>query len=292
MPIETSEDIDARLETLYGIVDWRAQTGLLHVAAIESALRRVLIPGSAAPPSETDRFVLGFARARAEALISTGAILRAEPDLVHTYAEDVRAQRAFEVWRAERLGLAAPPELILLSASGDFPQDHPALRAAERGVVWTTPAGADRLGERAGSLDVRASDSAAGVLGEVVGWLRRQQRARTILVEAGPTAADAMYCGGSHEAPTKASASGSAGKNRRHVVRCDELLLSRFESAPSADALGPPFISADRLQQHFGPPKSAWPSTRTGSAGEGAWRFERYRAEPVGDPNSRSGNPG
>lgn len=278
MLIETAEDIDARLESIYGKVDWRRMPGLLHVAAIESGSGFVLIPGPSAPPSETDRFVLGFARARADALVSTGAILRAEPELVHTYAENRKAQRAFEVWRAERLGLSAPPELILLSASGEFPRDHPALAAAVGGVVWTTESGAARLGDRVGPLGVRVGDGASSALAGVVRWLRSAGRARTIAVEAGPATSDAMYRAAPPAFSADRASSGSPASDDVGAVRCDELLLSRYGAKVSAAALGPPFISEARLQHHFGAALSVAPRLESEGSREEPWRFERYRA--------------
>ena len=66
MSASPTSGLDARLCALFGDdVDWRAATGLLHVLAIGASPRLPIAVGPGAPESATDRFVLGFARARA-----------------------------------------------------------------------------------------------------------------------------------------------------------------------------------------------------------------------------------
>ena len=138
--------IAERANALYGQVDWTAATGLLHVASIHGPSSRTLAIGSASPPSPTDRFVLGLARARADVLVTTGSILRAEPDLVHRYAEQVGDDRAMGEWRRRVLGAEAPPRLLVLSATGRFRTDHPAF-VSGAGWIWTTQEGARGIGD-------------------------------------------------------------------------------------------------------------------------------------------------
>ena len=134
--------VEERIARLYGDdVDWCTATGRLHVAAIHAASERVLAIGPAAPPSETDRFVLGLARARADVIVTTGSILRAEPELVHRFAETPQADAAFAAWRRSVLGRADPPRLLVLSASGDLPKAHPAF-AASTGASFVAPSSA------------------------------------------------------------------------------------------------------------------------------------------------------
>ena len=80
-------EVDRRVAALYGEVDWRGARGVLQVAAVADRAWVAIAIGPAAPSSATDRFVLGFARARSDAIVTTGAILRAEPDLVHELSD-------------------------------------------------------------------------------------------------------------------------------------------------------------------------------------------------------------
>ena len=62
-----------RVARLYSSdVDWRSASGRVHVAAIHHASGCALAIGPSAPRSASDRFVLGFARARADVIVTTG----------------------------------------------------------------------------------------------------------------------------------------------------------------------------------------------------------------------------
>lgn len=251
-----TRDLDHRLDALYGAVDWTAASGVLHVAAIASESHRVIAIGPAAPASATDRFVLGAARARADAIVTTGAILRAEPELRHELSPDPEEDRAWQRWRRERLGRERPPWLVVLSASGAIPRSHPALEAARGGLVWTSGSGAERLGSRVGALEVVAAEPGNDGPAAAIRELRRGRGLSTVLVEAGPSTAKSLY------EPDAAEAG------------VDELLLSCFEGVLVAAAVGPPFVAPDRLFARFADPVS---EVRREEA-SGTWRFRRYRA--------------
>jgi len=261
-PASKTDEIDERLAELYGVVDWKAAKGVLHIAAIAARDRAVIIPGPAAPASETDRFVLSAARARADAIVTTGAILRSEPDLRHDLAQDPAENLAFLEWRGERLGKPDAPLIAVLSASADLPLEHPAILGAAGGFVWTTDAGAVRLrrrvGERLANLDVVQGDPD---LDGVVGATRRLftlPGIETVLVEAGPSASAALYA---HVQPGQPDEG------------CDELLLSRYQSELAQAAVGPPFISSTAVAERF--ESSAHEVPVEDSSGE--WTIIRYR---------------
>jgi len=247
-----AREIEEKLASLYGAVDWAAATGLLQVAAIGARSWAAIAIGEAAPASGTDRFVLGAARARADALLATGAILRAEPEERHRYAEEAEGQAAFTQWRRERLGRSDPPALILLSRTGDFPLDHPAIVEATSGFVWTTPLGRERLGPRLGSLEVVVAEH-----GVVRAFRDRFGDDATLSIEAGPTTAGLFYAGGEPE-------------GEPHL---DELLLSQFHGELSAAAVGPPFVGRDVIEAVFPDP----PMETRVEEPSGAWSFLRYR---------------
>lgn len=275
-----------QIESLYGQVDWPRQDGVLHVAAIASRPRVAIRIGPAAPASGTDRFVLGLARARADAIVTTGAILRAEPALLHRYAEDERAQQDLSRWRAEVLSRSAPPALIVLSGSGRFPLDHPAVAAARAGCVWTSGEGARRLGSRLGALSVQQDEevgaegsTAAGALARLIAWARRREAFSTISIEAGPSATTALYALPPKRASASHAESDAGGDHdRRSPGGVDELLLSTFEGPLAQQAIGPDFVSQDSIQARLGVARSC--AARQEESGP--WRFERYRRRPDG----------
>ncbi len=251
----TPGDIDQRLRVLYGEVDWAAATGVVQVAAIAGPDRRLIVPGEQAPASQTDRFALAAARARADAILTSGANLRAEPELHFELAENDLENHAFLEWRNARLARTNAPILIVLSASGEIPVEHPALCGASAGFVWTTAAGASRLGARVGALEVVLGDpDLDGVVGAIRA-ARSDSRIETVLVEAGPKASAPLY------------RQGVAGE------RCDELLLSRFEGELAPEAIGPRFVSAAAIESCFALP----PSEVRIVDSSGVWRFYRHR---------------
>ncbi len=140
-------------------------------------------------------------------------------------------------------------------ASGEIPVEHPALRGASAGFVWTTAAGASRLGARVGALEVVLGDPD---LDGVVGAIRAARAVSGIemlLVEAGPRASAPLY------------RRGVAGE------RCDELLLSRFEGELAPAATGPRFVSDSEIEACF----ALAPSEARVVDSSGGWRFYRHR---------------
>ena len=163
--------IDSRLTHLLGRELERPL--VVHVAAVcgAAATPQVIRIDDDAPRSETDRLVLGLARARAEWLVTSGQILREEPTLQHALGGDPEQDSALWSWRRRVAGLPQPPRLAVLSRR-PLPSAHPAL-----------------LG--------RSDDSWARLeapsLREALDWLRRERGARRIAVECGPQTARPLY---------------------------------------------------------------------------------------------------
>lgn len=258
-----THELERRIEALFGEeVDWRRETGVVHVTAIGSFPRAAIAVGQGAPRSRTDRFVLGFARARADALVTTAAILRGEPELVHRTSEDPREAADWQRWRADRLGRASRPILLVLSARGDLPLDHPALDASPHTIVWTTQAGRARLGAARARCEIvvdgdpaqAGGASPASALAAAIRGLRGRAGVETIVLEAGPRATQGLYGAG---------------------ASVDELLLSVFMGASFPAVAGPELPATESLAASFA---VAAPRTRVQLDEEsGAWIFERYR---------------
>jgi riboflavin biosynthesis pyrimidine reductase len=245
-----AEDVSNRLARLYG-ADPASAVGVLHVVATWRApdtTLRVIRIGPGSPASETDGFVLRTARMRADALLTTGKILRDEPDVRH--AEDDPALLA---WRRERIGRTGAPRSVVLSSGHGLDLAHPLLRSAHQPLVVTSTEGAAALESAASAAETRvqiAAREAPGIRDAIA--LLRELGCRTILIEAGPTTAAALY---------------------DEPVLVDELLLSVYEAPALADALvGPAFIAAQRLEEAFArrsePTRIEEPS--------GPWSFSRW----------------
>jgi riboflavin biosynthesis pyrimidine reductase len=136
----------------------------------------------------------------------------------------------------------------ILTRSGDLPLDHQLWNDRVQYRVLTAP---ERTTEVQSQVGSRATVVGVPDLGaaSAVAWLRAQG-AKHILIEAGPSTANALY----------ASTPG-----------VDHLLLSRFEGAFVPAAVGGELVESPRL---FAGLSRVACSERTEESGP--WRFERW----------------
>lgn len=249
--LETARDVSQLLEELYG-VDPAAAVGVVQVAAVwrSSGSLRVLRIQEATPKSPLDFFLLNVARARAEAIVTTGKILRDEPDVQHGLAGPGAA--ALERWRRERVGLGAPPLLLILTSGRGLDLAHPALQATVRPLLYTSRESAAVLDRSAagGRVDI-VGDSEPSVRRAIA--LLRSRGYKAISIEAGPSTARQLY-----EPP----------------LVIDEIALSCFlgPDLPPGVA-GGELLTAEALDASFYP--VAEPPARQEASGR--WSFCLYR---------------
>lgn len=248
--MSTADEISQRLSGLYG-QDPATARGVVHVAATWRApdmMLRVIRIGPDSPHSDSDAFALRAARMRADALVTTGKILRDEPDVRHIESDDALCE-----WRRERVGRTTPPRTVVLTSGITLDLGHPLLRTAHEPMVVTGMAGARKLERAALANEPRVTvvgRSAPGIRDTLA--LLRERGCETILVEAGPTTTGALY---------------------DEPVMVDELLLSVYEAPSIANQLvGPAFVSSARLETVFtrrsDPVQIEEPS--------GRWSFSRW----------------
>lgn len=227
-------DVDERARGLYGQPLGLAR-GVVHVVAV--AGRDVIRIGPHAPKSDADFFALSLTRARVGAILVSGSVLRAEPELRYDLPDPLRR------WREAR-GLEAPPRVCVLTR-GALPAAHPVWESWARPVVYTTR-------EAAASLSLPDRVEVVGVDEPsprgAIAWLR--ERADAVSIEAGPSVARPLY-----DAP----------------LAVDELLLSVFEGELDPRARGDAFLGepalSDRLRRVH-ESRLEEPS--------GPWRFSRW----------------
>lgn len=205
---DQAPEVERQLRALYG----EAQLLLEGVVHVTSAVRgergalRVIAIGEHAPRSETDFFVLNLCRARCDALLTTAAILRSEPRLVHTLQGPHAT--ALAAYRRDVLGKLEPPCCALMTRSAVLPLAHPVWDDGTPKLVLTTHEAAAELtaslGTRAEVVALDALDARTAVA------LLQARGAALVSIEAGPSTTGPLY-----ETPA--------------VV--DELLLSLCESA-------------------------------------------------------------
>ena len=240
-------DPEAALTRLYGQVPDNSAS-VVHVAAVWRAPGGDFITlriGPDAPPSDIDWFVLSAARARADAIVTTGRILRAEPELVHDLVGETGA--ALHAWRQRALGRQHAPYVLVLTGGQLLDRAHPALHGWARPVIYTHTAAAQRMrAEGAGRLHIVGEDCPS-LVGAIT--CLRGLGCRTILIEAGPSTGAALY--------------------RPDAPAIDELLLSVYgnERLP-ASARGPAFVEPDQIA-------GALPR-RSPVYRDGDWQFMRF----------------
>lgn len=135
--------------------------------------------------SEADRFVMGLLRSCCGAIVVGAGTVRAEPE--HRWTPEFIFPPAAEAFAGlrRRLGLAAQPELVIVTASGDLDPEVSALRNAA--LIITTVRGAAKLGSRVrrGSTVLPLGDAPVS-LSDVMSVIRERGHT-TILTEGGPT---------------------------------------------------------------------------------------------------------
>jgi riboflavin biosynthesis pyrimidine reductase len=207
--------------------------------------------GPASPRSATDRFVLGLSRARADAIVTTGRILREEPDLRHDLGD-----RDLAAWRAERTGRPGPPVSVVLTRREDLDFGHPLFASGSASspvMVVSSEENARALARRAPSVEVAGRPRTD--LRTTIAWLRAERGFASLCIEAGPSTSLALY---------------------RPPLAVDELLLSVYQerSLPKA-ARGAAFLDRADLDRLL-----AQRSECAREEESGRWTFFRFSARP------------
>lgn len=249
--VRTPADVAALGRELLG--DDPARAGrVLHVAAVwqsGAGVARVLRIGPETPTSPHDAFLLSLARARAEAIVTTGKILREEPALTHGLLGPPALRSALAAWRRERLVLGLDPWLLVLSSGRGLEPAHPAFHAPLRPLLFVPAAAATGLRERFAETDARVVSVPKPDVRLALEHLARLG-AKRITIEAGPTTARELYA---------------------EPVRVDELWLASFGGRPAEAVVGEPFVDEARLAAAL--PEASLPVARDEASGR--WSFSR-----------------
>jgi len=253
--VSTIEDQIARYYGEAAVAELPRATGLIHVASIwtgpeaaRGSWPAILIRADS-PRSPADRFALELARARADAIVISGQIIRDEPTLRYD-RPGAGTDYAAELlrWREQTLAKPDPPRLLVLTRSACFDLDHPVFHGWARPLIATSRAGAERLARELEGRELELVADPAPSLAAAVEHLRGLG-CETISLEAGPSVLAPVYAG-----------AGPA---------LDELMLSLY-AGPLAPALrGPSFADPAEVERLF-------EQLRATPAG-GDWTLTRWR---------------
>ncbi|MEL7059975.1 MAG: hypothetical protein AAGN46_08120 [Acidobacteriota bacterium] len=230
--LRTPADVDAAAEWLFG--DVPRATGVLHPTSIvrlggPDGPAETLRIDERAPSSPWDLFSLLLCRARADAVVTTGANLRAEPLLRHDFSPLEASREAFEAWRREGGRELAPLSLVLTSGR-DLDLDHPVLLGGRRAMLYTGRDAAWQLESQTIDRGIELIPDDRPSLRAAVEFLRSEMGAATITIEAGATTARSLY----DDPPM-----------------LDELLLSEFLGELPAERRAAPMVEDERLREIF-----------------------------------------
>ncbi len=135
-----------------------------------------------------DRLLMGMLRASADALLVGASTLR--QDSRHQWvpwSAFPDAKEQLLALRQESGRAATPPPLVVVTASGDLPADHPALVAPETDVVIVTTAkGARALPSTPSRVRVHTVVGDTVAMPELIAAVHSEAGAATILCEGGP----------------------------------------------------------------------------------------------------------
>ncbi|MEM8959944.1 MAG: dihydrofolate reductase family protein [Acidobacteriota bacterium] len=242
--VTTPEEVDSLIERLYGA---QLGEGVVHVTAVwrdpASGLRTLAI-NEATPKSRHDLFVLDLARARSDALLTTGKILRDEPEMTHDLQSP--AADALHSWRRQKHGKHQQPLTVVLTRGDGLDLDHPAFRGWTRPLVFTSLEARDALAEEASLGGIEVVGVAEPNARTAIDYLKRERGCRAITVEAGPSTNVPLY---------------------DDPAAIDELMLSVYEGESlDTAAQGDLFLDPERLKKLF------------------PWRSAGYRAQSLDGP--------
>lgn len=242
--------------------------GVVHVASIWRPERGagdrpgyVLRITGSTPRSDGDAFVLGLARARADAILTSGSILRSEPALRFDDPPHPGAADGLARLRA-RLGKSGPPVVAVLTRGrrGALDWSHPALDS--RAVLVTGPEADPSVLDAARERGLGVERLPRAGAREAVAHLARRCGLPDLDVELGPSASRALY---------------------ENPARLDELWLATYLEPTLPDGVrGGAFVAPAILRSLFGPPAARVVRRESG----GRWSFERFRrGSGPGDPD-------
>jgi riboflavin biosynthesis pyrimidine reductase len=211
--------LDTRPAVSHSFAAWRV--------AKDEPLKTILI-NEHSPKSDLDFLALHVARARADAIIITGKILRDEPALRFDLQADPRWGDALLSWRERHWGICDPPWLLILTGTGELDFEHPVFHGWVRPLIFTTDRTAAR---RLAAAPCPVVADQAPDLRRAIRHLQSARGCDCVSIEAGPSTARSLY-------------------ERPMAVK--ELLLSVYLE-PSLDerAQGAPLVTLSDVREMF-----------------------------------------
>jgi riboflavin biosynthesis pyrimidine reductase len=246
---ETAEQISDIIKKMYNS-DLTNKLRLLHVTAVyeqSPGNYNTLKINQDTPKSDYDFFTLNLARARADAIISTGQILREESV---THELQGPASIGLAIWRKDILKkVDIPYSLLITSGDRGINLGHPILNkdSGTKPLIYTKTESYRRLKpinkEFSHITFIPVEETS---LQDALKYLWNHLNVSTISIEAGPSTSQELY---------------------RPINLIDELMLSIYHRPVKDSVIGKPFQTQKTLDANF---------KQTSSFKAGDWEFRRY----------------
>ncbi len=250
--LSDAASVDRAAQALFGTA-FRSRPAVSHSGSVwkepGSGILTTIQINAHSPKSDLDWLALHIGRARADAIVITGKILRDEPDLRYELTADPRWGNALARWRERQWGLFETPWLLVLTESADFDFQHPALHGWPKPLIFTSDATATR--KLSGAPFPVVADEAPDIR-RAIRHLQVSRECQSVSIEAGPSTAVTLY-----DPP----------------VLVNELLLSVYlGKSLDEEAAGRPLIELPQLRGRFRSETSA-----THRSGGEPWSFHRFK---------------
>ena len=256
----THADVTRAVRTVYG-TDLSSATGVIHATAVWRRSGGGLITlniNAETPPSRLDRFVLNLARARADAILTTGKVLREEPSVTPSLIGTHEEAAPLVDWRRVVLGKEGPPLALVLTSGRSLDLDHPFFRSPSPAIVFTSHHAASDMMRAALERSIEVVSHSAPSITSAVVFLQKETGSRTVAIEAGPSTSLQLY---------------------RPSLVVDELLLSEFLGPTVPRSVeGALFLEPAAIEAAF--PFRSDPYAVDEPSGP--WRFRRWTRQPAG----------
>jgi riboflavin biosynthesis pyrimidine reductase len=258
--LDSHADVSRAVRTLYGS-DLSGAAGIIHATAVWRSPSGDLVTlkiNADTPPSRHDRFVLNLARARADAILTTGRVLREEPSVTPLLMGSHDEVAPLVDWRRVVLGKRSLPMALVLTSGRSLDLDHPFFRGPVPATVFTSHDAASEIMPAALERSIEVVSHATPSITAAVAFLRKEMGSVTLAIEAGPSTSLQLY---------------------RPSLAIDELLLSEFIGPTIPPSVkGAPFLDPGAIEQAF-PNRSEPYAVEEPS---GPWRFRRWTRQHLG----------
>ena len=191
--LSNSASVDAAAEAFFGLPRLERPKLFQSIATWHEPNSEDLITiaiNEYGPQSSLDFFSLHLGRARTDAIVITGKILRDEPFLHYGLKNKPQWKQALTQWREVRWGLYENPWLLILTSGRDIDFNHPIFSSPVRPLFYTSEQGASRY---LSDCPYPVITDSQPDIRSAIEHLHQEQQCSCVSIEAGPSTSRQLY---------------------------------------------------------------------------------------------------